>query len=105
QVAGPSRVGLELPPQLRDVDVQVVRLGVVSRPPDFTQDRRMRQQLSLVSREQTQEIELIRRQRDGLPPERDCPLVEVDEELTDLEDRPRLGRRSAESGSQPRQQL
>ena len=52
QIARARRVGLELAPQLRDVDVQVVRLVPVGRPPHLAQDRPMRQQLALVLGEQ-----------------------------------------------------
>src|SRR4029453_13667249 len=52
QVARPGGVGLDLPAQMRDIDVQVVRLLSIRRAPDRAQDRRMRQQLALVLREQ-----------------------------------------------------
>src|SRR5205085_4427806 len=61
-----GRIGLNLAPKLRDVDVEVVRLAPVVWPPDLAQDHRMRQQLPFVSDEQTQQIELGRGEREWL---------------------------------------
>ena len=82
-VAGPRRLGLDLPSELRDVDVQVVRLLAVRRAPDLAQDRRVRQQLALVPGEQAQQVVLGRRQRDPRPATVTRALLEVDRELAD----------------------
>ena len=48
QVARPRGIGLELPAQLRDVDVEIVRLRAVRRPPHLAQDRAVGEELALV---------------------------------------------------------
>ena len=58
QVRGMARIGLDLPPQLRDVDVQVVRLDLVGGAPHLAQDRPVREQLALVAHEEGEQVEL-----------------------------------------------
>src|SRR5579884_778503 len=105
QVARPGGVGLELPPELRHVHVQVVRLVAVGRAPHLAQDRPVGQQLPLVEREQPDDPELVRRQVHRLAGDGDGGLLEVDADRADLHDR--LGRRAdpPQHGAQPREQL
>src|SRR5262245_27602768 len=51
QVAPSRRVGLELASQVRDVDVQKVRLAEVARAPDLMHERPSREELARVERE------------------------------------------------------
>ena len=107
QVPRARRVRLELAAQLRHVDVQVVRLVAVRRPPHLAQDRAVRQQLALRCwASSAQDAELVRRQVDAPRPSTvtDC-LLEVDADRPDLDhrlarrpgaaQRPRAGARAA----------
>src|SRR5262249_42024557 len=83
QVAWPGGVGFELAAEVRDVDVEVVRLLAVSRAPDLAQDGRLRQQFAFVPCEQAQQVVFGRRHRDGLGAHGHESLREVDAEVAD----------------------
>ena len=83
QVSRPRRVGLDLAAQLGDVDVEVVRLGLVRGAPDLAQDRPVREELALVQREEPQQAELVRGELEQLAVSTVRLLLEVDLELAD----------------------
>src|SRR5579862_9116104 len=56
QIARARRVRLDLPAQVRDVDVEVVRLDLVGGPPHLAQEHAMREQLALALREHAEEV-------------------------------------------------
>src|SRR6266540_5679672 len=85
-VPWPRRIRLDLRAQMRDVDVQIVRLLPVRRSPDLTQDRRVREQLSLVLGQELQEVVFDGRQGDSPPVDRHGSLLEVDPEPGELQD-------------------
>src|ERR1700722_8439585 len=86
QVAGSGRVRLDLAAQLRDVHVQIARLSLVGGPPELSQDRAVGEQLPLVLRKQAQQLELARRQVRAFAGDPGRVLVEIDAELTNLDD-------------------
>src|SRR6266508_2755426 len=92
QVARPGRVELDLAPELGDVDVEVVGLGLVRGAPDLAKNRPVREQLAFVDREQTKQRELVRRELEELAVPVDSALLEVDSQLADRHYR--LARRS-----------
>src|SRR5262245_33008699 len=86
-VPRPRGVRLELPPQLRDVDVEVVRLRGIRTAPDLLENGLMREELSLVPGEKNEERVLVRRQLDRSAVERDGARLEIDAQVPDLEHR------------------
>ena len=102
---GPLLELRDLPPELRHVDVEVVRLRAVVRSPDSPKNRRMGQKLSFVAGEQAQEVEL--RGREGHGSTVDChgtPL-EVDHEPAEVDDRLRGSIRAAQRCAQTGEEL
>src|SRR5262245_13847680 len=98
-------VALELAPQLGDIDVEVVRLGLVRGSPDLTEDRLVREQLADVLCEKLDEPELVWSQPDELVAAVERSLVEIDSQLADL-DHGRSRRRGAtKRRTQPREEL
>src|SRR4029079_16878870 len=92
----PCRLGLDLAPKLRDVDVQHVRRVAVAWPPDLLQERAARQQLPSVSGQDAQELELMRREVDRGATAPDLVLLEVDLEVAEDDDRVDGGAGAAE---------
>src|SRR5581483_3605375 len=58
--------GGDLLAQMRDVDVEVVRLHLVRRPPHLAQEHPVGQELPAVLREDAQKVELVRAELDAL---------------------------------------
>src|SRR5262245_46107749 len=104
-VARPGRIRLELPPELRDVHVQIVRLLAVAPPPNLAQERRVCEQLAGVAGEDAEERELVRCELDGLAADEDGPLLEVYAQVSELDDRLGGGVHPAQSRTQPREEL
>src|SRR6478736_2340173 len=91
QVARPGRIVLDLPAQLGDVDMEVVRFFAVGGAPDLPQDGGVRHQLAFVWGQHAEELELVRGQRNRTTADRDRALVEIDDQLADLEHWPTRG--------------
>src|SRR4029453_3260063 len=105
EVAWPRGVALDLAAELRDVDVQVVRLPLVGRPPDLAQNQRVRHETADVERKEAQELELVGGERQELPVLVDRALVELDPQVTNLHDRIVRGLGSTQARAQARKQL
>ena len=65
QIARMGRVGLELAAQLREVDAQIVGLGLVRGPPDLLQELALADQLALVADQDLEDVPLRRREPNG----------------------------------------
>src|SRR6266545_4957193 len=100
-----GRIGLDLPPESRNVDVHVVQLGLVCETPDLPEDHSVGEEPPLVPGEEREELELVGRERHWCPVLEYHLLVEVDSKLSDIEDRPFGGARPPERGTQPREEL
>src|SRR4029077_7411798 len=83
-VARVLRILFELAAQLRDKDVEVVRLAVVSETPDLSENRLVGQELALVLGQEPKNVELVRGQMNTLAGDRHVLLLEVDNQLADL---------------------
>src|SRR3954469_6174651 len=98
-VARARWVRFDLAAQLRDVDMQVVRLGGVCLAPHFVQDCAVREQLALVASEEYEQCASLRRELNPVAAHRHRMRLEVDAELSDLEDRLARAVRPAECGA------
>src|SRR5204863_5718673 len=98
--------GLDLRADVREVHTEVVRLGLVARPPDLAQELAVGDELPSVLSEDAQEVELDRRQVDLLPGAGDVAPLQVDDQIPDLDARlPAAVRRPPKHGSQASQEL
>src|SRR5579859_258555 len=105
QVARPRRIGLQLPPELRNVHVEDVRRVRVAGPPDLLQDHPVREQLALVPGEIAEQVELVRGQVNRLAGDPDLVRLEVDLELAQGDQRLPGWAGTPEDGAETRQQL
>ena len=79
-----ERISGYKPEELRDVNVQQVRLAAVPGAPHLAQQRLVRDELALVDGENTQELELMRGQMDGLAGQSDRALVEIENSCSSI---------------------
>src|SRR5262249_55503637 len=85
QVAGAQRIQLDLAPQPRDVDLQVVRAVAALAAPDLVEDHPVGQQPSLVAGEEGEQVELDRRDLNSALADEDRLEVDVDRQVADAE--------------------
>jgi hypothetical protein len=81
EVTGPRWIGLELPPDLREIDAEVVRLLLVLRAPYFLQQLALGDELAGVADERLNDLPLGRGQADFAFGGRDAFGREVDGEV------------------------
>ena len=87
-MAGVRWLGFELSAQLRDVDAQVVGLGLIGGPPDLLQQLAVRDELALVADEDLEDMPFGGCEADGVPIAGVCLLGrQVDGEAGGLDDR------------------
>src|SRR5262245_11347498 len=106
EVAGVRRIGLELAPNLGEVDAQVIRLRPVLGAPHLLEQLALRDELARVPDEDLDDVPLGRSEADLAVGPSNALRGEVDREVRGLDDGLLLGRcSSAQGGAESREQL